>query len=211
MADGRGAGRPLGVDLVESDRGGDVTYHGPGQLVAYPILRLADHGFTVSSYVHWLERAVVDGATPTSACRPTSTRPPWACGPTVPPDRPPAKVCAIGVRIRRGVTMHGLALNVTTDLSRLRPDRPLRVGRPAGHVPAAKNSASGPRRWPPRRPSWSAACRAGLAQPSHDRHRTSARRTQTTSDPTNRCDPCSLPGHCRIVASAKGRTGAAPR
>src|SRR5215203_2279438 len=50
----------LGVDIVESDRGGDITYHGPGQLVAYPIVRLADHGLSVSGYVHLLERIVID-------------------------------------------------------------------------------------------------------------------------------------------------------
>ena len=103
----------LGVDFVESDRGGDVTYHGPGQLVAYPILRLADHGFTVSSYVHWLERAVVDALADLGL---PAHADPAAVGVWTDAD-PPAKVCAIGVRIRRGVTLHGLALNVTTDLA----------------------------------------------------------------------------------------------
>jgi lipoyl(octanoyl) transferase len=105
------AGR--GVELVESDRGGDVTYHAPGQLVAYPIVRLASHGFTVSSYVHWLERVVIDTLAgfglPVHADA-------GAVGVWTDRD-PPAKVCAIGVRIRRGVTLHGLALNVTTELS----------------------------------------------------------------------------------------------
>ena len=105
------AGR--GVELVESDRGGDVTYHAPGQLVVYPILRLADHGFTVSSYVHWLERAVVDTLAKFGVATHVD---PGAVG--VWTDRPPpAKICAIGVRIRRGITLHGLALNVTTDLA----------------------------------------------------------------------------------------------
>ena len=105
------AGR--GVDLVESDRGGDVTYHGPGQLVVYPVLRLADYGFTVSSYVHWLERVVVDVLAGFGL---GAHADPAAVG--VWTDREPAaKVAAIGVRIRRGVTLHGLALNVTTDLA----------------------------------------------------------------------------------------------
>ena len=103
----------LGVDLVESDRGGDVTYHGPGQLVVYPIVRLSDHGFTVSGYVHWLERVVVDALDELGV---PAHADPAAVG--VWTDREPAaKVCAIGVRIRRGVTMHGLALNVATDLA----------------------------------------------------------------------------------------------
>ena len=103
----------LGVELIESDRGGDVTYHAPGQLVAYPILRLADHAFTVSGYVHWLERVVIDTLAELGV---PAHADPAAVG--VWTDAvPPAKVCAIGVRIRRGVTLHGLALNVTTDLS----------------------------------------------------------------------------------------------
>jgi lipoyl(octanoyl) transferase len=102
-----------GVELVESDRGGDVTFHGPGQMVAYPILRLADHGFTVSSYVHWLERVVIDLLATLGV---PAHADPAAVGVWTDND-PPAKICAIGVRIRRGVTMHGLALNVTTDLA----------------------------------------------------------------------------------------------
>jgi len=50
----------LGVEVVESDRGGDVTFHGHGQIVAYPILRLNDHGYSVGAYVHALEQRVID-------------------------------------------------------------------------------------------------------------------------------------------------------
>src|ERR1700683_2488600 len=52
--------RQAGVELVQSDRGGDITFHGPGQLVAYPIIRLAGHGLTVAGYVHKLESIVID-------------------------------------------------------------------------------------------------------------------------------------------------------
>lgn len=106
-----------GVEFVESDRGGDVTYHGPGQLVAYPVLRLADHGFTVSSYVHWLERVVVDvlAGFGLAAHAEAGAVGVWTGGGGA--AKEPAKVCAIGVRVRRGVTMHGLAVNVTTDLA----------------------------------------------------------------------------------------------
>jgi lipoate-protein ligase B len=106
----------LGVEIVQSDRGGDITFHGPGQLVVYPIIRLAGHKLSVSGYVHLLEKAII--ATLDHLRLPTTTDPKavgvWtaestACG--------PAKVCAIGVRIRRGVTLHGLALNVSTDLN----------------------------------------------------------------------------------------------
>jgi lipoate-protein ligase B len=107
--------REMGVELVESDRGGDVTFHGPGQLVAYPILRLADHRLSVSAYVHTLERLVIDTLAEFGV---TGHTDPTAVGVWVhrQPETPPAKVAAIGVRIRRGVSLHGLALNVSTDL-----------------------------------------------------------------------------------------------
>lgn len=104
-----------GVEIVASDRGGDVTFHGPGQMVAYPIVRLADHGLSVSGYVHRLEDVVIATLQRFGI---TGTKDPTAPGVWVDgSDGKPAKVCAIGVRIRRGVSMHGIALNVTTDLS----------------------------------------------------------------------------------------------
>jgi lipoyl(octanoyl) transferase len=105
----------LGVELVQSDRGGDITFHGPGQVVAYPIVRLNDHGLSVGGYVRTLERAVIATLADfgINARRDESAVGVWvddgATGTA-------AKVCAIGVRIRRGVSLHGLALNVTTDL-----------------------------------------------------------------------------------------------
>jgi lipoyl(octanoyl) transferase len=104
----------LGVEVVESDRGGDITFHGPGQIVVYPIIRLADHGLSISGYVHRLEAVVVDALKQigiTNAA-PDSKAP----GVWVPSEGAAAKVCAVGVRIRRGVSMHGIALNVATDL-----------------------------------------------------------------------------------------------
>ena len=105
----------LGVEVVQSDRGGDITFHGPGQLVAYPIVRLNDHALSVGGYVRALERAAID------TCRAfgvEARREECAVGVWVddPATGAAAKVCAIGVRIRRGVGLHGLALNVTTDL-----------------------------------------------------------------------------------------------
>jgi lipoyl(octanoyl) transferase len=120
-----------GVELVPSDRGGDVTFHGPGQLVAYPIVRLIDHGLSVGAYVRTLELAVIEALSEFAIVarkddcavgvwvddRKAPGPGPAACG--VAGRFPPtlAKVCAIGVRVRRGATLHGLALNVTTDLS----------------------------------------------------------------------------------------------
>lgn len=104
----------LGVEVVQSDRGGDITFHGPGQLVAYPIIRLADHGLSVSGYVHALEDAVIDLLADWNII---AGKDPTAVGVWANDAGTLAKVCAIGVRIRRGVTLHGLALNVTTDLN----------------------------------------------------------------------------------------------
>ncbi|HWB52955.1 MAG TPA: lipoyl(octanoyl) transferase LipB [Tepidisphaeraceae bacterium] len=106
------------IDIVESDRGGDITFHGPGQLVAYPIIRLADHQLSVSGYVHLLEEIIANTLSDFGI---SSFTDPKAVGVWVRSpghtSGAPAKIAAIGVRIRRGVTLHGLALNVTTDLS----------------------------------------------------------------------------------------------
>ena len=96
------------IRLVPTDRGGDVTYHGPGQLVAYPILRLASSK-AVRPYVSALEEAVVRTA---AALGVDAVPDPRRPGVWVGDD----KLAAVGVRIERGVTRHGLALNVTTDL-----------------------------------------------------------------------------------------------
>jgi len=106
-----------GIEVVPSDRGGDVTFHGPGQLVAYPIVRLIDHRLSVGGYVHALERAVIDAVARfgVAAGKDRCAVGVWAEDPVG--SGTLAKLCAIGVRVRRGVTLHGLALNVTTDLS----------------------------------------------------------------------------------------------
>ena len=107
----------LGVEVVPSDRGGDVTLHAPGQLVAYPIVRLNDHRLSVGGYVRALERGVIDALARFGirARKDDCAVGVWAEDP--PGSATLAKVCAIGVRVRRGATLHGLALNVTTDLS----------------------------------------------------------------------------------------------
>ncbi|HTW94629.1 MAG TPA: lipoyl(octanoyl) transferase LipB [Tepidisphaeraceae bacterium] len=99
----------LGVDFVHSDRGGDITFHGPGQIVVYPIIRLNDHGLSVGGYVRALERSVIAALAQMgiAAHREDGAVGIWTGV---------GKICAIGVRIRRGVSLHGLALNVTTDL-----------------------------------------------------------------------------------------------
>ena len=99
-----------GVELFESGRGGDVTYHGPGQLVAYPILDLRPDRCDVHRYVRDLEEVLIRAVTRFGV---VSGRLPGLTGAWV-GDR---KLAAIGVRIARWVTSHGFALNVTTNLA----------------------------------------------------------------------------------------------
>jgi lipoic acid synthetase len=102
--------RARGAELIETDRGGDITFHGPGQLVGYPILDLRRHNLGAVEYVRALEETLlrtlarfgIEGAR--SPGRPGV----WVGD---------AKIGAVGVRVRRGVTTHGFALNVDVDLS----------------------------------------------------------------------------------------------
>ena len=106
--------RAVGVELVQVDRGGDITYHGPGQVVCYPILCLEDFGLGLKEYIYRLEEAVIRLCTRfgIDAGRVEGATGVWVgCG--TPQER---KICAIGVRSSHFVTMHGLALNVNTDL-----------------------------------------------------------------------------------------------
>jgi lipoyl(octanoyl) transferase len=105
-----GERRLLGIDLHESGRGGDVTYHGPGQLVGYPILDLKPDRKDVHRYVRDLEEALIRAL---AGLHVTATRVPGLTGVWV----DGAKVAAIGVRVSSGwITSHGFALNVATDL-----------------------------------------------------------------------------------------------
>ncbi|HKO32578.1 MAG TPA: lipoyl(octanoyl) transferase LipB [Candidatus Limnocylindria bacterium] len=101
--------RELGAGFVRIDRGGDITFHGPGQLVAYPIVELRDP-LDLRRYVRSLEAAVIETA---AAFGVTAGRVEGLTGVWVSDRR---KLAAIGVRVRRGVTTHGLALNVNTRL-----------------------------------------------------------------------------------------------
>lgn len=107
--------RELGIEVAETDRGGDITYHGPGQIVGYAILDLKRLQFGVNDYMRWLEQIVIDTLAEFSiqAQRDDEATGVWVgtAGPTS------AKICALGVRVSRWITMHGLALNVCTDLS----------------------------------------------------------------------------------------------
>lgn len=104
-----------GIDVVDIDRGGDITYHGPGQLVVYPIIDMERHHLGVKAYVSILEQAVIDtlAALGIESGRVEGATGVWL-GIGTPAER---KICAIGVRCSHFVTMHGLALNVNTDLT----------------------------------------------------------------------------------------------
>ena len=104
----------IGAMLYHIDRGGDITYHGPGQLVCYPILNLEEFSLGLKEYVHLLEEAVIRVCASYGS---TAGRLEKATGVWLEGDTPRArKICAIGVRSSHFVTMHGLALNVNTDL-----------------------------------------------------------------------------------------------
>ncbi len=188
--------KQMGVEVVESDRGGDITFHGRGQLVAYPIVRLNDHRLSVGGYVRKLEEAVIAalGEFGVRAYKDVCAigvwvdLPPKTGSDRVPcPQEPPvmmelgngvtgsgghvraarddmptpaderirqssdvfpagegmapgvgcdprkklsAKICALGVRIKRGISLHGIALNLSTDLSYFNLINPCGLGRP---------------------------------------------------------------------------------
>jgi lipoyl(octanoyl) transferase len=108
--------RARGIDYFHVDRGGDVTYHGPGQLVVYPILDLGRFYTDIHRYLRDLEQAIMDFCLEHGV---RADRVPGRTGVWVLPDErgPERKICAMGIRCSRWVTMHGLALNVTTDLT----------------------------------------------------------------------------------------------
>ena len=112
----------MGVQFFHIDRGGDITFHGPGQLVCYPILDLDRLGIGLREYIEALEEAVIRTVAEYGIA---AGRIAGASGVWIDPGKVrPRKICAIGVRSSRYVTMHGFALNVTTDLrwfSRINP------------------------------------------------------------------------------------------
>jgi len=100
---------PGAIPVVSTDRGGQVTYHGPGQVVLYPLLQLRRHGLGVRRLVTLLEQSVVDLLAAHGICGAARSD-----APGVYVDA--AKVAALGLRIRHGCSYHGLALNVAMDL-----------------------------------------------------------------------------------------------
>ena len=106
--------KALGAEFYHIDRGGDITFHGEGQVVCYPILDLAQLGLGLKGYIDAIEGAVIDTMSEwgIECCRVEGASGVWI----VEPGRPMRKICAVGVKSSRWVTMHGFALNVNTDL-----------------------------------------------------------------------------------------------
>lgn len=100
----------IGATYFKTDRGGDITYHGYGQLVAYPILRLERYGLSLKGYIDLLEQVIIDTIQEFGI---RSGRLAGATGVWIDSNR---KIAAIGVKASRYTTMHGIALNVRTDL-----------------------------------------------------------------------------------------------
>ena len=127
-----------GIRIEETDRGGDVTYHGPGQLVAYPIVDLNLVRIRIHGWIRLLEQVVID-ALASSGCQ--ADRDPGATGVWVDRTIDDAdgsggrKIAAIGVRVSRWITMHGLAVNVDPDLAHFETIVPCGlVGRPVTSI-----------------------------------------------------------------------------
>jgi lipoyl(octanoyl) transferase len=105
----------LAIEVIRVERGGEVTFHGPGQLVAYPIIKLADRGLLVRPLVRALEQSMIDTCATygVGADRRDGYPGCWCDADSA----APRKIGALGLRIEGGVSYHGIALNVTTDLS----------------------------------------------------------------------------------------------
>ncbi len=104
-----------GIEFFKTNRGGDITFHGPGQLVVYPIFDLDNFFTDIHKYLRFLEEAVIETLKEYGL---EGMRSPGETGVWLEADTPFArKICAMGVRASRWVTMHGLALNINTDLS----------------------------------------------------------------------------------------------
>jgi lipoyl(octanoyl) transferase len=104
-----------GIPLVNTDRGGQITYHGPGQIVLYPLLNLHRYGLKVREYVNLLEQALIDTLVELGVS--DAQRKPSAPGVYTWRNGALAKIAALGIKVSRGCSYHGLALNVDMDLS----------------------------------------------------------------------------------------------
>ncbi len=103
------------IPLVNTDRGGQITYHGPGQIVIYPLLDLRRYGLKVREYVQLLEKSIIDALVQVGVA--DAQRKPNAPGVYTMRHGSLAKIAALGIKIRKGCSYHGLSLNVAMDLN----------------------------------------------------------------------------------------------
>jgi lipoyl(octanoyl) transferase len=122
-----------GIPVIKTDRGGQVTYHGPGQLVVYLLLDLQRKGITVKRYVSLIEQSLIDmcASLDINAERKTGAPGVYVAD---------KKIAALGIRVKRGCSYHGLALNVDMDLSPFRQINP--CGYPGLQVTQVKDEGS---------------------------------------------------------------------
>lgn len=114
--------KAMGVECIRTERGGDITFHGPGQAVAYVMVNLRERKLGVKDFVHALEESVIQTLRLYGI---EGHRVEGATGVWLEPGTGrERKICAIGIKVRHGVTYHGLALNVNTDLSWFRKINP---------------------------------------------------------------------------------------
>ncbi len=130
-----------GIQFFESDRGGDVTYHGPGQIVGYPIFDLREWKRDVVAYVRGIEEVVIRALAQFGI---EGGREEGATGVWVGQGAQRAKVCAIGIHVSRWVTSHGFALNLDTDLNYFRYIVPCGLTRPVTSMRALGSTAGRP-------------------------------------------------------------------
>lgn len=134
-----------GIEVVRVERGGEVTYHGPGQFVAYPIMALERRGLLLRPLVRALEAALVETCASFGV---EASRREGHPGCWCDPDGPrPRKIGALGIRVERGVSYHGIALNVTVDL------RDFDLIDPCGMPGVVSTSIAKEARWAPQVPS----------------------------------------------------------
>jgi lipoate-protein ligase B len=129
--------RQRGVTVETTDRGGDITFHGPGQLVVYGIIPLNDYHLRIHDYMRLLEAAVIKTLAHWNL---QGLRDACATGVWLKSRRGGtgglAKICAMGVKLKRWISLHGLALNVSTDLSYFNLINPCGLGRPVTSLAA---------------------------------------------------------------------------
>ncbi len=139
----------LEIEVIRVERGGEVTYHGPGQLVAYPVVKLAARGLLIRPFVRLLEAAMIETAASYGVVAGRREGFPGAwCDPHA---ALPRKLGALGVRVEQDVTYHGMALNVTTDLD------DFGLINPCGLTSIGVTSIAREAGWPPERSAPSSA------------------------------------------------------